>query len=94
MREQSGRPPADALATLRAKAADVPELEKQCANSLTFLALMLLEADDRPTAAAVLNVAKRRYPRDFWVCHLHGTLYSDGTPDPDAAEAARRAPRP
>jgi tetratricopeptide (TPR) repeat protein len=73
-RDQFGRQAADALPALRARAAAAQALEKQPVNSLLLLAIMLTEADHRPTAAAVLRVAKRRSPDHFWVCLLQGTL--------------------
>ncbi len=57
--------------------------------SLLLVARMLNEADDRPAAAAVLKVARRRFPRDYWICMMDGTLNLQGAPKPDPAEAAR-----
>jgi tetratricopeptide (TPR) repeat protein len=87
--DQYDRPAAETLPALRARAADLKALEKQPVNSLLLLSTMLVEADDQPTAAAVLRVAKRRYPGDYWVCLLQGTLAVFGAPNPDPAEAAR-----
>ena len=89
VRDQFDRPPADTLPELRARAADAKTLEKQPVNSLLVLSTMLSEADDRPTAAAVLRVANKRFPDNFSVCLLRGSLAIYGAPNPDAAEAAR-----
>ncbi len=89
VRDQFDRPPADALPELRARAADAKTLEKQPVNSLLVLSTMLSEADDRPTAAVVLRVANKRFPDNFSVCLLRGSLAIYGAPNPDAAEAAR-----
>ncbi len=89
VRDRYGRPPADALPALRARAADAQALEKQPVRSLLLLSHMLLDADDRPTAAAVARVARRRFPSDFWVCVIQGDLCIDGSPKPAPAEAAQ-----
>ena len=72
---------------LKERAADTNALEKQPVNSLLLLSRMLIDADDRPTAAAVLRVARRHFPRDFWVCLTQGTVQITGGPKPDLAEA-------
>ena len=89
IRDQFERTTADALPALRERAADAQALEKQPVNSLLLLAQMLDASNDRPTAAAVVRVAKRRFPRDFWVCLMQGTLNIHGAPNPDPTEAAR-----
>ena len=89
VRDQFDRPPADTLSALRARAADAQALEKQPVNSLLLISMMLVEADDRPTAAAVLQVATRHFPDNFWICLLRGRLTIYGAPNPDPAEAAR-----
>ena len=72
-----------------ARAADLKALEKQPVHSLLLLSTMLVEAKDRPTAAALLRVANRRFPDDFWVRLLQGSISLLGAPKPDPAEAAR-----
>ena len=57
-----------------ARAADLEALEKQPLRSLLLLSTMLVEAKDRPTAAALLQVANRRFPDDFWVRLLQGSI--------------------
>jgi Flp pilus assembly protein TadD len=89
MRDEYDRPPADALPALKACVADAQALEKQPVNSLLLLSQMLVDANERPLAAAVLQIAKRRFPGDFWVCLLQGTMAIAGAPNPDPTEAAR-----
>ena len=87
IRDQFDRSSADSLPKLKELAADAKALEKQPAKSLLLLSQMLSEADDPRTTAAVLLVASRRFPRDFWVCMLHGSIWLDMSPKPDPAEA-------
>ncbi len=87
VRDQLDQPPATALLALRARAADVQALEKQPLSSLLIVAQLLSEANDRPTAAAVIQVADRRFPADFWVCMVQGTLHTYGARKPDPAAA-------
>jgi hypothetical protein len=54
---------------LHAQAADAAAAEKQPLESLMLLAAILSDAEDRVVAAAVLQVANRRFPRDFWICY-------------------------
>ena len=67
VRDQFDRPTADALPALRVQSADTAALERQPVNSLLLLAQMLSYNGDRTTSAAVLKVARRRFPGDFWV---------------------------
>ena len=89
IRDQCDRPPNDTLAVLKARAGDAKALEKQPANSLLLLCLMLEENNDRPAAASVVQVARRRFPRNFWVWLMQGRLDTEGVPKPDLAAAAR-----
>ncbi len=89
VREQADKPPSDGLPVLKARAADAQALEKQPALSLLLLARMLDEAGDREGAGVVVQAARRRFPRDFWICMMHGSLNLQGAPRPDPAEAAR-----
>ena len=65
IRDQFDRPAPDALPALKAQAASKDALEKQPVDSLLLLSEMLAEAGDQPTAAAVLKVAGRRFPKRF-----------------------------
>lgn len=65
VRDQFDRPPAETLPALRARAANAQALEKQPVKSLLLLSMMLVEGNDRPTAAAVLRVANRHLPIIF-----------------------------
>jgi hypothetical protein len=65
LRAQLDRPAVDALPALKAVAVDAQALETQPLNSLLVLSRMLYEADDRPMAAVVVRVAKRRFPANF-----------------------------
>ena len=89
LRDQFDRPPEEAIAVLRAHAADVKAIERQPARSLILLVRMLWDAGDPGTAMPVLNVAERRFPDDFWVCIELGNLSMVDAPTPDPAEAAR-----
>ncbi len=74
LRDQAERTPGDALPALCERANDASARKKQPARSLLLLADMLEDADDDRTAAAVLRVARERFPRDFWICLTQGTL--------------------
>ena len=89
VRDQYDRSTADSLPALRARADDVQALEKQPVNSLLLLSVMLMEAEDRPTATKILQVANRRFPDHFRVCLLQGSLSISESPTADKAEAAR-----
>ena len=89
IRDQFDRPTSDSLPVLKARAGDAQALEKQPANSLLLLSLMLEDDNDRPAAAAVLQVARRRFPKDFWVWLTQGNLDTEGAPQPDPAAAER-----
>ncbi len=67
LRDQCDRPLREALPFLKAKAADLASLENQPAASLLLLSMTLGEADDHASARAVLRVAGRRFPAEFWV---------------------------
>jgi eukaryotic-like serine/threonine-protein kinase len=67
LRDQYERPTREALPFLRAKAADRESLESQPAASLLLLSMTLGEAGDFASARAVLRVAGRRFPGEFWV---------------------------
>jgi tetratricopeptide (TPR) repeat protein len=89
LRDQFDRPPGEAIAALRARAADVKAMQRQPARSLVLLVRMLWDAGDPATAIPVLNVAERRFPDDFWVCIELGNLSMVDAPITDPAEAAR-----
>jgi serine/threonine-protein kinase len=67
LRDQYGRPVAESLESVKARAADAAALARQPAANLVLLADMLLRAGDRDGSAAVLRAAWRRFPGDFWV---------------------------
>ena len=67
LRDQYERPMRDALPVLQAKAADADSLENQPAASLLLLSMTLGDAHDWSSAHAVLRVAGRRFPGEFWV---------------------------
>ena len=48
-----------------------------------------MEAGDRPAAANVVRVARRRFPVDFWVCTMQGGLELNGAPNADPAASAK-----
>ena len=89
VRDQYGRSAAETLPELRARAAEAQALEKQPVNSLLVLSTMLHDAGERRSAAAVIRVATKRFPRDFWVCMLQGALDLEGAPEVDPAGAIR-----
>jgi eukaryotic-like serine/threonine-protein kinase len=67
LRDQYDRPLHEALPILQAKAADLEALEKQPAASLLLLSMTLGDAGEFERAQAVLRVAGRRFPGEFWV---------------------------
>jgi hypothetical protein len=87
VREQLDRPPTESLPALRTKAADRHALEKQPLGSLLFLSSLRTEDHDWSTAQAVLRVARRRFPGDFWSLLALADLLSDDEPDPDPSQA-------
>ncbi len=98
LRDQAERASADAVPALCERASDAPALKKQPAKSLLLLAEMLYDADDNRTAAAVLRVARERYPRDFWICWMQGNLQvgrpARSEPSAESCYAAAAALRP
>ena len=63
---------AEALPTMQAKASDLKALEKQPAASLLLLSMTLADSRDIPAARAVLRVAGRRFPGEYWVRYEQG----------------------
>jgi serine/threonine-protein kinase len=67
-------------ATLKKQAEELTALERQPPASLILLALMLRDAGEGERSAAVLRLAWRRFPADFWVNHDLGySSWSDAS---------------
>jgi tetratricopeptide (TPR) repeat protein len=89
LRDHLDRAPADPVASLRARAAQIKAMKRQPARSLVLLVRLLWQAGDPATATPVLMLAEQRFPDDFWVCIELGNLNMVEAPATDPAEAAR-----
>ena len=83
LRTLIGRRSPEAREALARLAADDAVLERQPAESLSFLGGELTRAGERDLATRVLRGAWRRFPGDFWVNYWLGRSVM-----PDASEAA------